>query len=282
MKDFVHWGGGERLWALRCEPASPPSLRWNVLFSPTLKGEAFYLGNEEVLWVLLHDSHGVRTKAVPRAQSHLSHTIISVFEFDLNSKGHQLISSLIELKGKDKLTPTNMGYTSCRGVLLLTGQKQSSYGPAGGTAVKIALCFSSCGVLAHPWWGPTHRLSSHAVAGVPRVKQRKMGTDVSSGLIFLKKEKKQSCHLKSIIINFLEIIEIEFIGPCCHNLSWNIYTDRTVNISLWNHNSPIKSVSVVKSSLLAEEIGCHGNRVTAASGGKSFLIPSTMPSSFTK
>ena len=26
------------------------------------------------------------------------------------------------------------------------------------------------------WCGPMHRLSSHAVAGIPRVKQRKMGT----------------------------------------------------------------------------------------------------------
>ena len=32
-------------------------------------------------------------------------------------------------------------------------------------------------------------MASHAVAGVPHIKQRKMGTDVSSGLIFLKKKK---------------------------------------------------------------------------------------------
>ena len=32
-----------------------------------------------------------------------------------------------------------------------------------------------------------HHLAGHAVAGVPRTKQRKMGTDVSSGPGFLKK-----------------------------------------------------------------------------------------------
>ena len=30
-----------------------------------------------------------------------------------------------------------------------------------------------------PGHGPTHRSSSHAVAGVPHINQRKMGTDVS-------------------------------------------------------------------------------------------------------
>ena len=33
-------------------------------------------------------------------------------------------------------------------------------------------------------------LSKHAVVGVPHIKWRKMGTDVSSGPVFLKKEKE--------------------------------------------------------------------------------------------
>ena len=36
-----------------------------------------------------------------------------------------------------------------------------------------------------------HCSSSHAVAGVSHIKYRKMGTDVSLGLIFLKKKKEK-------------------------------------------------------------------------------------------
>ena len=35
-----------------------------------------------------------------------------------------------------------------------------------------------------------HSLASHAILGVPHIKERKMGTDVSSGLISLKKKKE--------------------------------------------------------------------------------------------
>ena len=36
-----------------------------------------------------------------------------------------------------------------------------------------------------------HCLAGYAVVGVPHIKWRKMGTDVSSGLVFLKKKKKK-------------------------------------------------------------------------------------------
>ena len=39
-------------------------------------------------------------------------------------------------------------------------------------------------------------LTSQAVAGVPHIKQRKMGMDVKSGLIFLKKKKKYGTLIK--------------------------------------------------------------------------------------
>ena len=43
------------------------------------------------------------------------------------------------------------------------------------------------------WFGSQvwtwHRLASHAVAGVPHITQRKMGTDVSSGSVFLSKRR---------------------------------------------------------------------------------------------
>ena len=42
-----------------------------------------------------------------------------------------------------------------------------------------------------PKHGPTHHLSSHAMAAVPHMKWRKMGADVSSGPIFLKKKKEE-------------------------------------------------------------------------------------------
>ena len=35
-----------------------------------------------------------------------------------------------------------------------------------------------------------HRLASHAVVGVPHIKQRKMGMDVSSGPAFLSKKRR--------------------------------------------------------------------------------------------
>ena len=44
------------------------------------------------------------------------------------------------------------------------------------------------------WFGSQvrrwHRSSSHAVVGVPQIKQRKMGTDVSSGPVFLSKTRR--------------------------------------------------------------------------------------------
>ena len=44
------------------------------------------------------------------------------------------------------------------------------------------------------WFGSQvwtwHHLSSHAVVGVPRIKQRKMGMDVSLGPVFLSKKRR--------------------------------------------------------------------------------------------
>ena len=124
-KTCPHWGAGERLRALWCKPASPPSLPWHVHFSPVLEGEAFYSEKEETLWVLLPDRKEVKSKALHRTQSHLSHTIILIFWFDLNPKGDQLIPLLAEPREKDKLTPANRGcvYTSCWGLFLVTSRK---------------------------------------------------------------------------------------------------------------------------------------------------------------
>ena len=35
-----------------------------------------------------------------------------------------------------------------------------------------------------------HRMASHAVAGIPHIKERKMGMDVSSGPVFLSKKRR--------------------------------------------------------------------------------------------
>ena len=44
------------------------------------------------------------------------------------------------------------------------------------------------------WFGSRvrtwHRMASHAVVGVPHIKWRKMGMDVSSGPVFLRKEEE--------------------------------------------------------------------------------------------
>ena len=40
------------------------------------------------------------------------------------------------------------------------------------------------------WVRTWHRLASHAVVGVPHMKWRKMGTDVSSGPVFLSKKRR--------------------------------------------------------------------------------------------
>ena len=41
-----------------------------------------------------------------------------------------------------------------------------------------------------PRCGPMHCLSSHAVAGVPHVKERKTGMEVSSGRVFFSKKEE--------------------------------------------------------------------------------------------
>ena len=65
-------------------------------------------------------------------------------------------------------------------------------GWAGVAAVKVPrFCFGSPGFTgSDPRCGPTDDLSSHPVVGVPHIKWRKMGTDVSSGLVFLSKERR--------------------------------------------------------------------------------------------
>ena len=40
------------------------------------------------------------------------------------------------------------------------------------------------------WVQTWHRLASHAVVGIPNIKQRKMGTDVSSGPVFLSEKRR--------------------------------------------------------------------------------------------
>ena len=76
-------------------------------------------------------------------------------------------------------------------------RKEEGRGRPGGAAVKCARSTSlrpgvrRFGSRVQTW----HCLASHAVVGIPRIKQRKMGMDVSSGLIFLKK-KGQNRRLK--------------------------------------------------------------------------------------
>ena len=62
-----------------------------------------------------------------------------------------------------------------------------------GAAVKFARSASR-----RPWGSPVRLLGvdmaplgkNHAVAGIPRIKQRKMGMDVSSGPVFLSKKRR--------------------------------------------------------------------------------------------
>ena len=64
-------------------------------------------------------------------------------------------------------------------------------GQPGGAAVKLAHSASAARglqVRIRVWtW---HRLVHHAVVGVPHIKQRKMGTDVSSGPVFFGKKRR--------------------------------------------------------------------------------------------
>ena len=50
------------------------------------------------------------------------------------------------------------------------------------------------------WAWTWHHLASHAVVGVPHIKQRKMGTDVSSGPVFLSKKRRISSRFSSGLI----------------------------------------------------------------------------------
>ena len=61
----------------------------------------------------------------------------------------------------------------------------------GWPSEVLTFCFGGPGFTSSdPRCRPTHRLASHAVAGVQRTKWRKMGTDVSSGPVFLSKNRR--------------------------------------------------------------------------------------------
>ena len=75
--------------------------------------------------------------------------------------------------------------------MLSSIKKQTNRGGPGGVVVRFtAFCFAgSRFASSDAGRGPMHCLSSHAVAGISHTKQRKMGTDVSPGLIFLSKKR---------------------------------------------------------------------------------------------
>ena len=77
---------------------------------------------------------------------------------------------------------------------------------------QVAQRLSSHVLLRRPgvhWFRPQmrtwHYMASHAVAGIPRIKERKMGTDVSSGPVFLSKKRKIGPELTSMFV-FLSFI----------------------------------------------------------------------------
>ena len=81
----------------------------------------------------------------------------------------------------------------CSSLLEKEIEKNTSPGGAGLVAQWLSLCV----LLRWPsvrWFGSQvwtwHHLSSHAVAGIPHIKQRKMGMDVSSGPIFRSKKRR--------------------------------------------------------------------------------------------
>ena len=64
-------------------------------------------------------------------------------------------------------------------------------GQPGGTVVKFALSAKFADVCGFGSRVQTwHCLASHAVVGVPHIKQRKMGMDVSSGPVFFSKKRR--------------------------------------------------------------------------------------------
>ena len=85
--------------------------------------------------------------------------------------------------------------TFTSGFFLYSLKKKNPQGRPTGVAVVCTLRFSSQRFIVwDPGCGPTHCLSSHAVAGILHPKYRKMGTAVSSGLIFLKNPPQNSPH----------------------------------------------------------------------------------------
>ena len=67
-----------------------------------------------------------------------------------------------------------------------------SWGRPGGAAVKFARCTSVA--RGSMFWIPHVDMAllgkSHAVVGIPHIKWRKMGMDVSSGPVFLSKKEE--------------------------------------------------------------------------------------------
>ena len=79
----------------------------------------------------------------------------------------------------------------CRDFLLFHPHKEGVWGQPSDAAVKCARSTSMARgslvrILVRTW----HCLARHAVVGVPHIKQRKMGMDVSPGPVFLGKKRK--------------------------------------------------------------------------------------------
>ena len=109
---------------------------------------------------------------------------------------------IFKKRNEKRILEENLGsYTYCLGVVenFLTSMEDPEtikdrhiQGQAWwrGGYVRV-LCLRSLGFAgSDPGHGHAHCLSSHAVAGGPCIKQRKMDTDVSSGPVFLSKKRR--------------------------------------------------------------------------------------------
>lgn len=77
-----------------------------------------------------------------------------------------------------------------RVIILATIRNGNPRGWPSGIAVHMLCCGGLGFACSDPGCRPTYHLSSSAVSGVLHIKQSKMGTGVSSGLIFFSKKKR--------------------------------------------------------------------------------------------
>lgn len=115
-------GGGERLWALSCQPASSSSLQRNVHFSPMLEGEAFCLEKMRSLLSSAPNQSWVEDKSSPQSPTiSVSHSYFGLLVWFKLQRGST--NFITDRDGKKKKTNEPNQHELCTLQGFALGQK---------------------------------------------------------------------------------------------------------------------------------------------------------------